>query len=125
MILVEDISITFEALGRLLGTLIKWFLEELKPEGLCKLLEGCSNRNAFVETFFALYDGKDTKIFSAKKLGIISTSPKGNNGFGMNSIFIPQGYTKTWGEMNNQEKDDSSVRKIAIKKLENCLKQHN
>ncbi|MEK7153184.1 MAG: non-canonical purine NTP pyrophosphatase, partial [Patescibacteria group bacterium] len=39
-VLVEDVGFTFEAMGRLPGPLIKWFLEELGVAGLCNLADG-------------------------------------------------------------------------------------
>jgi len=119
-VLVEDISIRFLALGRLPGTYIKDFLKELKVEGLCQLLNGYEDRNAVVRPTFALHTGKDIKIFSAEMLGQISKTPRGDNGFGLDSIFIPDGWTKTWGEME-EEQIESSVRRLALAKLQKYL----
>ena len=47
---------------------------------------------------------------------------KGNNGFGYDPIFIPNGYSKTFGEMNYQEKLLIDHRYIAYKKLEERIK---
>lgn len=120
-VLVEDISIRFEALGALPGTLIKWFLVELRPEGLCRLLQGYENKTAFVEPYFAFYDGNDVEIFCASIEGSITPVPRGNNGFGTDAIFVPKGNTKTWGEMTAEEQMATSVRKIALAKLEAYL----
>lgn len=37
--LVEDVSLTFHALGRLPGPFIKWFIEELSAQQVCDLIE--------------------------------------------------------------------------------------
>lgn len=120
-VLVEDISVRFDAIGGLPGTLIKWFLLVLGPNGLCRLLNGYKDRTACIEPFFALYDGRKMQIFSASIKGEIAKEPRGNNDFGMDSIFIPTGHSKTWGEMSKEEQAKTSVRKIALKKLQDYL----
>ena len=42
-VIVEDTALCFSALGGLPGVYIKWFLKELKPEGLHRMLAGFGN----------------------------------------------------------------------------------
>lgn len=120
-VLVEDTSLTFHALGKLPGPLIKWFLTELDNDGLCALLKG-KERNATAKVMFALFDEKECHIFSAEKQGTIAETPKGDRGFGWDPIFIPNDYSKTWGEMDDNEQKETSMRRIALKELESFLK---
>ena len=48
----------------------------------------------------------DEKIYSSKGIveGKISTEKRGKNGFGYDPIFIPNGYNKTFGEMETKTK---------------------
>lgn len=119
--LVEDTSLVFKSLGRLPGPFIKWFLQELDNEGLCRLLDGYQDRSALARVLFALYDGHQIKLFSGYMEGTIAQNPRGVRGFGWDPIFIPKGYTKTWGEMDVNEQAQTSMRKIALKKLERYL----
>ena len=68
-VLVEDTSLTFNALAKLPGPLIKWFLTELGNDGLCKILNSYTDRSAVAHVCFGLYDGKELKIFEGKKNG--------------------------------------------------------
>ncbi len=122
LVLVEDTSLTFKALGKLPGPLIKWFLIELDNAGLCKILDSYEDRSALAAVCFGLYDGKELKIFEGEAPGTIATTPRGERGFGWDPVFIPEGYTKTWGEMDTEEQKDTSMRRIALKKLEAYLK---
>lgn len=122
LILVEDTSLLFKALGKLPGPLIKWFLTELDNAGLCKLLDSYEDRTALAAVCFGLYDGKELKIFEGEVPGTIAAVPRGERGFGWDPVFIPEGYTKTWGEMNVEEQKDTSMRRIALQKLEAYLK---
>jgi non-canonical purine NTP pyrophosphatase (RdgB/HAM1 family) len=121
-VLVEDTSLIFTALGKLPGPLIKWFFEELKLEGLCKLLDGYADRSAHASVLFGLYDGQDFEVFAGDMKGAIAKTPKGEQGFGWDTIFIPERCEKTWGEMTAEEQSETSMRRIALKKLEAFLK---
>ena len=121
-VLVEDYSITFEALGRLPGPLIKWFLQEMQAEGICRLLDNYQTRRATARTCFALCDKEGVHIFEGAIKGIITTAPRGDRGFGMDAIFIPDGATQTWGEMDIEDQITYSLRRIGLKKLETYLR---
>jgi XTP/dITP diphosphohydrolase len=50
-------------------------------------------------------------------LGSIAPQPQGNNGFGYDPIFIPQGFTESFGELSNEIKEKISHRGQAILKI--------
>ena len=54
--------------------------------------------------------------------GILSEQIKGKNGFGYDSIFIPQGKKLTFGQMNKRKKMQIDHRYIAFKKLKKKIK---
>lgn len=120
-VLVEDTSLIFHALGKLPGPLIKWFLQELDNDGLCTLLNGYTDRSATAMVLFGYYDGKQLQTFPGEMNGTIAKRPRGARGFGWDPIFIPNGHSKTWGEMTKDEQVESSMRKIALKELEKML----
>jgi len=53
--------------------------------------------------------------------GKITFEPRGNNGFGYDPVFIPEGYQRTFAEMETNEKDNLSHRKEALDKLKGFL----
>ena len=65
----------------------------------------------------------DKKISSVvgKVEGYISNEPKGENGFGYDSIFIPRNKKKTFGEMNSSQKYKIDHRFQAFKKIKKFL----
>jgi non-canonical purine NTP pyrophosphatase (RdgB/HAM1 family) len=122
-VLVEDVGFTFEAMGRLPGPYIKWFLEELGDKGLCRLADGLDHRKAHVALVYALYDGQEVHFFESVVHGTIAPDPRGEYGFGWNAIFIPEGSEKTYAEMNDDEVRPFSMRAQAIEKLKEFLQQ--
>lgn len=121
-VLVEDAQLSFTALGGLPGPFIRWFIQELGYEGLCKILNGYDDRSAHGRLCYALYDGKDIKFFDGEMHGHITDKPRGTGGFGFDTIFVNDGYDKTRAEMTEQEYADTSYRKIALNKLVEYLK---
>jgi inosine triphosphate pyrophosphatase len=113
-VLVEDISLSFNALGGLPGPFIKWFLREIGNKGMCALLDGYDDRSAVARVCFAYYDGANLKLFEGKVAGRISNKPKGNEEFGWNCIFIPNGSSKTYGEMDGEETEKYSLRTTTV-----------
>jgi non-canonical purine NTP pyrophosphatase (RdgB/HAM1 family) len=120
-VLVEDTSLTFAALGGLPGPLIKWFSSELGNAGLCRLLDGYDTRAARASIVYGLFDGRRTWFFDGSTDGEIATEPRGDGGFGWDSIFIPRGRQQTWGEMSTREKAVGSMRSVALNKLHDFL----
>ncbi|MDY0278683.1 MAG: RdgB/HAM1 family non-canonical purine NTP pyrophosphatase [Acholeplasma sp.] len=88
-----------------------------------KQLETVKDRSAYFISVIALAypDGKVLK-FEGKWEGKIGFEIKGNQGFGYDSIFIPNGYEITAGELNSKEKNQISHRYQALMKLNEYLK---
>ncbi len=102
-VIVEDTQLMFHAMGKLPGPLIKWFLEELGADKLCKILDPFEDRHATAGAAIAYYDGRSLQIFESSLGGEISNGPRGDSGFGWNVIFIPEGSDKTFGELEEKE----------------------
>ena len=62
-----------------------------------------------------------TISFQGKVYGQLQFPAKGLNGFGYDPIFVPNGYKKTFGEMNYAYKERISHRQKAFKKLKKYL----
>ena len=75
------------------------------------------NTNARFKSVFSLNLSGKTFFFEGKIEGKIIFKRKGQNGFGYDSIFIPNGYSKTFAELNLVEKNIISHRSEALKKL--------
>lgn len=68
-------------------------------------------------TAIAISNGEKTICEIGKINGFVSEVPKGKNGFGFDEIFeLENG--KTLAEISQEEKNEISARKIALKKLE-------
>lgn len=118
-VVVEDIGLFFNELNGLPGALIKWFEKRLSYNQICDLVK--EDRKAVAKIAVSYFDGNEFKQFIGEVHGEIALSPRGENGFGWDKIFIPQGCNKTFAEMNTSEKHNISMRRIALEKLKNSI----
>lgn len=85
-----------------------------------KLLTNLSSkkdRSAYFQTVIALNLNGKTHIFEGKIEGVITASKRGENGFGYDPIFQPNGYKETFAELPLTIKNKISHRALAFKKL--------
>ncbi|MGH6735438.1 MAG: RdgB/HAM1 family non-canonical purine NTP pyrophosphatase [Methyloceanibacter sp.] len=61
------------------------------------------------------------QVFEGKVFGTIVWPPRGARGFGYDPIFVPDGYTETFGEMDPKLKNQLSHRMRAFEQLMNAL----
>jgi len=113
-VLVEDVALEFGALGRLPGTFIKFYVEEVPFETICRTLDGL-DRSAIGKCGYGYFDGTEVTYFEGQLPGTIAEHPAGENGFGWDKIFIPDGYDVTRAEL--PEEDDKKTY-LLIKPLE-------
>lgn len=120
-VLVEDVSLTFNALGRLPGTYVKWFVQEVGLENLCRLLDSYNDRSATAKICYAVYDGRQFNFFEGQMTGRIAAQPAGDGGFGFDSIFINDGHNVTRAQMQDDDYKNASHRYEALTKLSEFL----
>ncbi len=85
-------------------------------------MEKRRNRRAYAQASICYATARKTVVVTGKIDGNISLKAKGSNGFGWDPIFIPTGNSKTFAEMDPEEKNKISMRKMAFKKLKRLLK---
>ena len=91
-------------------------------EKLLNNLKDKEDRSAYFKTEIILID-EDKNIIPIEGVcpGKISLEERGDNGFGYDSIFIPEGFDKTFAEMSHEEKNQISHRSRALKNLRDKL----
>ncbi len=96
---------------------------EANMKKLLHEMEGKENRKARFRTVIALVWNGKTYTFEGIVNGIITTTKRGENGFGYDPIFIPEGYEQTFAELGNDIKNQISHRAKAVEKLDEFLTQ--
>ena len=119
--IVEDTSLYLDCLNGLPGPLIKWFLQALGCEGLFQMAKKLGNTKATARTIIGCRAGNGNILFFEGSLAGSICAPRGNNGFGWDQIFLPEGQTGTLAQMDNAGKQSISMRTIALNKLRDYL----
>ena len=125
----EDTSLEVFALNGEPGVKSARYAGEDKTakDNIEKLLLNMANqteRSARFRTVISLIlDGSEHQ-FEGICNGRIAEKPSGESGFGYDSVFVPEGSAKTFGQMNLAEKNIYSHRKIATTKLLRFLSEN-
>ena len=121
--IVEDTSLSMDCLNGLPGPLIKWFLKTVGNKGLVDITNKLGVNRAQAKTIIGFArDKSDIHFFEGVVEGKI-VQPEGNSGFGWDPIFLPDGYTKTFAQMSVADKNEISMRRIALNKLKQFLQE--
>jgi len=106
-VMVEDVSFEIEKWNGFPGPFVKWLREFMGYAELCRILG--KNRKANWRVMYGYFDGKKFISATAVVSGSIAKSPR-RGGWGFDVVFIPNGQSKTLGEMGENGKIKFSAR---------------
>lgn len=84
---------------------------------LLHMLDGKKDRSAQFRTVISLVNGSEVLYFEGIVRGKIAEKMSGNEGFGYDPIFIPDGYEDTFADLDSSIKNTISHRARAVTKL--------
>lgn len=114
---VEHTGLFIDKINQLPGGLTQVFWDKLEADKFSELFgDEIGESKAKAVTTIGYIDGAKIRIFSGEISGSIITSPRGNQDFQWDCIFVPDGETQTFAEMG-EKKNEISMRKIALEKF--------
>ncbi|HEW92341.1 MAG TPA: RdgB/HAM1 family non-canonical purine NTP pyrophosphatase [Thermotogaceae bacterium] len=127
--LADDSGLEIDCIDKYPGPLSARFFEgfdyKIKMKWILKMMKNVKDedRTARFVCAASLYDPVEEKVYSTigKVEGKIAREIRGENGFGYDPIFIPNGLNKTFGELPSETKNKMSHRYIAFKKMKELL----
>lgn len=126
-VIADDSGLCITALNDFPGVLTHRFLgesatDEERNYELIRRVNDVSDRSAKVVCNLVYYDGKHTLLSEGILHGKITTEPRGENGFGFDSIFeLENG--KTLAEIPSEQKNMVSARCLAASNLVKKIKR--
>jgi len=125
-VFADDTGLEIEALNGMPGVHSARFAGEKKDSSeniqkVLSMLGSSDNRKARFRTVIALILDKKEYLFEGTVEGTITKEIRGSEGFGYDPVFIPEGKTSTFAEMELAEKNTVSHRARAFEKLRDFL----
>ena len=120
-VLVEDSGLALPAWKGYPGPLTKFAVGAVGEAGFARLAHAWGDARAEAGSTLGLaWPGakpEDVVVASGRVAGSLAPEPRGENGFGWDVIFVPDGETRTFAEMGAEEKNARSHRAWAFAEL--------
>jgi non-canonical purine NTP pyrophosphatase (RdgB/HAM1 family) len=120
-VIVEDAGFELLGLGGFPGPYIKFWEKLGGLESICRAADGLGDRRVRAVCALGVCSERGSEVVEGAVEGLLALHPRGHSGFGWDSVFVPQGEGRTFGEMTPAEKDARSHRRKAWEQLRERL----
>ena len=130
LVIADDSGLEIDALDGFPGIYSSRFMSNCtyseKFIAIFDMLKNKANRKAQFHCVITLINLiSEPLFFEGIVRGEIANSPIGSSGFGYDPIFVPEGYSTSFANISEDEKNAISHRGIAVNKMLDYLKHHN
>ncbi len=122
-LMVDDTAFCIHALRGFPGPYAAYVLDTIGNQGILKLMDGVTDRDAWFETAIACATSDGITIFRGKIEGTI-VPPRGTGGFGYDPIFEVQD-GRTLAELSLEEKSRISHRARALAQVKRWMERQD
>lgn len=121
-LIVEETGLELAVLNGFPGPLVKWMLAAVGAEGIARTAHSLGNASATARCALLFYDGSREVVGEGTTTGQLVLPPRGEGGFGWDPVFLPDGHNRTYAELSGAEKDQTSHRGHAWRRLTDLLR---
>lgn len=98
---VENTGMFLESQVAFAGAEVKELLQELGPAAFSARYGGAHGTTRVVVAY--TNDGQDVKLFEGQSSGHVAREPRGEHGYGWDSVWVPDGFERTLAELNSSK----------------------
>jgi len=120
-VLVDETALELAALNGFPGALVKWMLDSVGAEGIARTARSLGDTRATARCALLYYTANQQVFAEGATDGHLVLPPRGDLGFGWDSIFQPDGHELTYAEISGATKDRISHRGKAWRTLTDLL----
>lgn len=114
-LIIDDSGLFVDALKGFPGVYSSYVFKTVGCDGILRLMDGVKDRSARFECCIGfVVPGGEPHITKGIAKGSISETKAGSGGFGYDPIFVPEGHSRTYAELDIAEKNRISHRGRAI-----------
>jgi non-canonical purine NTP pyrophosphatase (RdgB/HAM1 family) len=103
-VVVEETGLELAAMHGFPGPLVKWMLQALGAAGIAHAAQALGNARVTARCALLWTDGARELLGEGATEGTL-VAPRGSGGFGWDPVFLPNGETRTYGELPPADKD--------------------
>lgn len=131
-VVVDETALEIDAFHGFPGPLVKWMLESLGAEGMAAAAQAMvkapaergRGAGATARCAALYFDGAGTeRVGEGAERGTLVLPGRGEHGFGWDPVFLPEGESRTYGELTGEEKDRIGHRGKAWRDLAQKLRE--
>ncbi|CAN5156508.1 XTP/dITP diphosphatase [soil metagenome] len=124
-VFVDDVGLFVGTWNGFPGPFIKFMRmsESYDNNLLLRMMKGESSRDVVVKDVIGYYDGRTLETFEGEVTGRLTTEERGDDGWGFDPIFEPEGRGLTFAELGENEKNKISHRRRALEKFKEYLQR--
>lgn len=122
-VIVDDVALKLDAWNGFPGPFVKYIhvASNGNNQLILRMLRNEENRRGTLIATIGYHDGDNMHLFTGEVKIEIATEERGDNGWGLDPILIPEGSDKTYSEMSEEEKNTDSHRTRALAKFKEFL----
>lgn len=104
-VIIDETALELSALNGFPGPLIKFMLDAVGPDGVARTAAALGDVGVSAVCLLIYFDGSEMTSAEGRAHGHLVCPPRGEHGFGFDTVFRPEGETLTYAELGDKRKD--------------------
>ncbi len=122
-LVVEETGLELDALGGFPGPLVKWMLGRIGADGIARTALALGDPGVVARCALLFRDERGSVTAEGTTRGDLVLPPRGDGGFGWDPVFVPEGETRSYAELDGETKDRLGHRGRAWRALSARLRE--
>lgn len=105
-VVVEETALALSSMNGFPGPLVKWMLDAIGAEGIARTAIALGDPGATALCALLYVDGERSEMAVGETRGVLTLPPRGDQGFGWDPVFQPEGSDLSYAQLGIGVKDE-------------------